>query len=298
MDYPLPPWLTPQAAQGWGELAGQAARTRLNAQLEQQRMQQQSAQFAIEASQRSAQAAQENQMRQDALNYDHQVEQQKIAIEQNYKQQQLSLQQQDEQLAQQQFAAKTADAAKKFAAQQAFQKAILPKDQGGEGLPATEAALKYLSGSMTGTEVGRLAGQTGNKDEYSPGATMIVPGGATMINTGGKRWQVLPQAPPTITAPPEPMSVTNSAGKYIGDVIQLPGQKPVFHPTGNTKESPMDVLRERQQQGQKPADKKAPDKKAPDYKTKDDVVKAFKDGKLTRDEAAKLLNKQFGVPLQ
>jgi hypothetical protein len=37
---------------------------------------------------------------------------------------------------------------------------------------------------------------------------------------------------------------------------------------------------------------------APEYKTKDDVVKDFKAGKITRDKAAKILNEQFKVPLK
>src|ERR1700744_261925 len=171
-DYPLPPWLTPQAAQGWGELAGQAARARLNAGLERERMQQQSAQFAIEAVRRFQQAAAEAKARKEGLEYDHTMEQQKIAIDQQYKQQQLSIAQQDEQLAQQQFAQKTADAAKKFTANQSFQKAILPKEQGGEGLNATEAALKYMAPYMTGTEIGRLSAIP---KDFKPGATAEIP---------------------------------------------------------------------------------------------------------------------------
>lgn len=292
--YPLPPWLSPQAALGWGDLAAGAAKSRLNAQLEQANMAQRSAEFAIESQQRSQEAAQANQAHKDALDYNHQVEQQKIAIDQQYKQQQIALDQQSNELAQKQFDAKTSAAAQAHLADQAFQKAILPKEQGGEGLDPIKAALKYRAGSMTSTELGRLAGATAGVDAYKPGDTLNIPNGGTMVNTGGKRWQVLPTPPATITNPPEPLSVTNSAGKYLGDVIQLPGQKPVFHPTASgktAKETPMDVLRKKQQEAQGGG-------KAESYKSKDDVVKAFKDGKLSRDEAAKVLNSEFGVPLK
>lgn len=293
MDYTLPNWLGPQAALGWGELAGQAARARLNAGLERDRMAQQSAQFAIEANMRSQQLAQETKAHQDALNYQHMLDQQRIAIDQQYKQQQVGLREQAIQLASDRFQNQTQSAAQKYAATQAFQKAILPKEQGGEGLSSTEAALKYMAPYMTGDAMGKLAGN-GAADEYSPGATIMIPGGGTMVNTGGKRWQVLPGVPQTVSQPPEPLEVKDDSGKVIGDVIQLPGQKPTYHPRTATKASPMDVLRQRQQQ----FDNKTPDKKAPIYKTKDDVVKAFKDGNLSRDEAAKLLNEQFGVPLK
>jgi len=90
------------------------------------------------------------------------------------------------------------------------------------------------------------------------------------------------------------MDVADEAGKTTGYIIQVPGQKPHYQPAGQTKTSPMDALRERQQG----KDGGGKDKKAPQYKSKDDVVKAFKDGKLSRDEAAKILNTDFGVPLK
>ncbi len=81
-SYPLPPWLEPSAAQGYGQLAGEAQQRALSAQLARERMSQESAQFAIESQQRSQQTAAENQARQEQLNQEHQVEQQKIAIDQ------------------------------------------------------------------------------------------------------------------------------------------------------------------------------------------------------------------------
>lgn len=283
-DYPIPPWLTPQAAHGWGELAGQAARTRLNAELERERMQQQSAQFAIEASMKSQQAAQAAKAQQDAVVYDHMLEQQKIAIEQEYKKQQLSLSQQDEQLAQQQFALKTADAAKKFTANQQFQKAILPKEKGGEGLSATEASLKYMAPYMTGTEIGRLSAIP---KDFKPGATAAIPNASSegLVQVAPNRWEKFATVPQTVTNAPTAIAVPDESGKTIGHIIQVPGEKPHYQAAGQTKTSPMDLLRERQQ-----------GKNAPQYKSKDEVVKAFKDGKLTRKEAADILNKQFGVP--
>jgi hypothetical protein len=285
-EYPLPSWLTPQAAQGWGELAGQAARARLNAGLERDRMAQQSAQFAIEANQRSQELAAQTKAHQDALNYEHIVDQQKIAIDQAYKQQQLALSQQDEQLAQQQFALKAADAARKFTANQNFQKAILPKEQGGEGLSATEAALKYMAPFMTGTEMGRLSAIP---KDFKPGATTQIPGASSegLVQVAPNRWEKYATIPQTITNAPTAMDVTNSAGDTIGYEIQLQGQKPHYQSKTQTKTSPMDVLRQRLQQ-----------KAGAQYKTRDDVVKAFKAGKLTRDEATKILNEQFGVPLK
>lgn len=264
-DYPIPPWLTPQAAQGWGALAGEAARSRLQATLEQDRMAQQSAQFAIESQQRSQQAAQENQMRQDALNYDHLVEQQKIAIDNAYKQQQLGLQKQDEELAQQQFQMKATDAARKYAATASFQKAILPKDQGGEGLSPTEAALKYMAPAMTGTEIGRLAAIPQN---FKPGATFAIPDASSegLVQVAPNRWEKYATIPKTITNTPTATAVKDDDGKVIGHYVQLPGEKPHYQPATQTKTSPMEELRQREAQKNQGKDAKAAPKAQGGYK--------------------------------
>jgi len=214
-NYPLPPWLSPSAAQGYGELAQHAQSIALDNQIQRDRLSQQASQFAVETQQRSQEIAAANAAKQEQLNYEHQLEQQKMQIEQQYKQQQIALQAQDLDLANKQFQAKTDEAAKKFTANQAFQKAMLPKDQGGEGMTAAAAALKYMSPYMTGTEVGRMAAIPG---EFKPGATMAVPNGLNeqLVQVGPNHWVKSATIPKTTTNAPEPIEVTGKDGAVIG----------------------------------------------------------------------------------
>lgn len=268
MNYPIPPWLTPQAAQGYGSLAGEASRSALSAQLQREEMSQRAAQFSIEAQQRSQQTAAEMQARQEQLNYEHQLEQQKIAMEQAYKQQQVGLQTADLDLANRQFDAKTQDAAKKFTANQAFQKAILPKDQGGEGLNPTQAALRYMAPYMTGTEVGRLAA---TPPDFKPGNTFPIPNSPEgLVQVAPNRWVKYATIPQTITNAPPAIPQTDAEGNVIGNIVQLPGEKPQYHANTSTGTDLASLIKKRQQELQKPADKKdtkpAPRKEVGGYK--------------------------------
>lgn len=247
-NYPLPPWLTPAAAQGYGELAGQASRAALSAQLEREQMSQKAAEFSVEAQQRSQETAAANAARQEQLNAEHQMEQQKIAIEQAYKQQQVALQAADLDLSQKQFQAKTEDAAKKFTANQAFQKAMLPKDQGGEGLTPTQAALKYISPTMTGTEVGRLAAMPA---DFKPGNTFAIPNSNEgLVQAGPNRWEKYASIPQTLTNAPPAIPQKDADGNTIGNIVQIPGNKPIFEKTATTSGSDLAALVKKRQEAQ------------------------------------------------
>ena len=164
----MPNWIGTQAALGWGELAGQAAARRQQAYLEQQRMSQEAAQAAADAQIKQAQLAQAHQQAQaefaakfqagqEQLQKENLMEQQKIAIDQAYKQTVTGLRQQDLDLAQKEFDAKAQHAAQIYAAGQRAQKAILPKEQGGEGLSPEQAYLREFSGLMTPDAAASLA---------------------------------------------------------------------------------------------------------------------------------------------
>jgi len=254
-NYPIPPWLNPAAAQGYGSLVGEAQRTALSNQMQRDELSQRATQFAIESQQRAQETAAQNAARQEQLNYEHQLEQQKIAIDQAYKQQQVGLQAADLDLAQKQFEAKTQDAAKRFSANQAFQKAILPKDQGGEGLTTTQAALKYMAPYMTGTELGRLAALPG---DFKPGNTFAIPGAAneSLVQVSPTRWEKYATIPQTITNPPTAIPVPDPEGNTIGHLIQIPGQKPIYERNTETGNDLASIVKKRQQE------QSAPDKKS------------------------------------
>lgn len=242
-NYPIPPWLTPSAAQGYGELAGQAARAGLSAELEREQMSQRAAQSAMEMQQRSQEVAANNQAKQEQLAYEHQMDQQKLAIENAYKQQQFALdanvqtisqghldvakQQQDQ--SKQEFILKTMQAAQQHMAQQNFQKAILPKDQGGEGLTATQAALKYMAPYMTGTEVGRLSALP---TDFKPGNVYHIPNSASedLVQVAPNRWEKYTTTPQAVAQLPPAIPQYDSKGNIIGNLIQVPGEKPHFEP--------------------------------------------------------------------
>ena len=244
-NYTLPQWLEPSAAQGYGELAGQAQRAALSAQLQREEMSQRAAQAGMEAQQRSQQTAAEMAARQQQLEQEHQMEQQKIAIDQAYKQQQVGLQAQDMDLAQKQFEAKTQEAAQKFTAHQAFQKAMIPKEQGGEGLTPTQAALKYMASSMTGTELGRLAALPG---DFKPGNTFAIPNSSEgLVQAGPNRWEKYATIPQTLTNAPTALPVSDTEGNDVGHVIQIPGQKPIFRGKTSSGDSIETILKKRQQ---------------------------------------------------
>lgn len=246
MNYTLPPWLNPSAAQGYGELAGQASRAALSAQLQREKMSQEAAQFSVEAQQRSQQTAATMAARQQQIEQEHQMEQQKIAIEQQYKQQQISLQTQDMDLANKQFQAKTEEAAKKFTANQAFQKAVMPKDQGGEGLTTTQAALKYMSPYMTGTELGRLSALPG---DFKPGNTFAIPNSPeSLVQVSPTRWEKYASIPQAITNAPTALPVSDPQGNDVGHVIQIPGQKPIFRGKTGSGDDLETMLKKRQQE--------------------------------------------------
>jgi hypothetical protein len=227
MPYPIPPWIDPSAAQGYGALAGEASRAALTAQLQRERMSQEAAQSSLEMQQRSQELAAANQAKQEQTAYDHQVDQQKNAIENAYRQQQIGLQTQDLDLAKKQFDAKTQDAAKRFTANQMFQKSMLPTDQGGEGLSATQAALKYMSPYMTGTELGRMAALPG---DFKPGNTFSIPNASneSLVQVAPNRWEKFATVPQAVTNAPTALSVTDTEGKDVGHIVQIPGQKPIF----------------------------------------------------------------------
>ncbi len=248
-NYPIPPWLNPSAAQGYGEIAGQANRAALSAQLEREQLSQKAAQFSIEAQQRSEETAAANAARQQQLDVEHQMEQQKIAIEQSYKQQQVGLQAADLDLAQKQFQAKTDQASRQYTANQAFQKAILPKEQGGEGLSTTQAALKYMSPYMTGTELGRLAATPA---DFKPGNTFPIPNSPEgLVQVAPNRWVKYASTPQTLTEAPTALPVPDTEGNTVGHVIQLPGQKPIYREKTGTGDSIDEILKKRLQEKNK-----------------------------------------------
>lgn len=243
-NYPIPPWLNPAAAQGYGELAGQASRAALSAEIQREKMSQDAAQFSIESQQRSQEIAAANQAKQEQLAYEHQLEQQKNAIETSYRQQQLSLQQQGLELSQNQFQAKTNEAAKKFTANQAFQKALLPKEQGGEGLTSTQAALKYMSPYMTGTELGRLSALPG---DFKPGNTFAIPNSPeSLVQVSPTRWEKYATIPSTLTNAPTALSVSDPEGNSVGHVIQIPGQKPIFRGETSSGNDLASIIKQRE----------------------------------------------------
>lgn len=241
-DYPLPPWLSPAAAQGWGSLEAQAVHTRVQAGLERDRMAQQSTMASIEAQQRQEQLGQEVQLKQQQLAQSAQqaaaqlaatakaheetlqqqalIQGQRIAIDQAYKTSQLSLAQQRNDISQKTFDAKTKDAADRFAATQTFQKSMLPPEEGGEGLSAEKAALKYMAPYMTGTEVGRLSAQPG---PFTMGAPVAIPGlpNKTAVQTSRDHFQIM-DAPNTATNAPGAIPVPGDSGT-IGYWVTPPG---------------------------------------------------------------------------
>lgn len=258
MNYPLPPWLSPSAAQGYGELAQHAASIALDNQMQRDRLSQNAQQFAVETQQREQEIAAANAAKQEQLNYEHQLEQQKMQVEQQYKQQQVALQTQDLDLANRQFQAKTDEAAKKFTANQAFQKAMLPKDQGGEGLSAAQAALKYMSPYMTGTEVGRMAAIPG---DFKPGAVMPIPNALNeqLVQVGPNRWEKSATAPKSVTGTNvTTIPVTSPDGSVIGNYAINPvtGRADLIRPQTGTGTDLQSLVAARQKQlagGTKPS---------------------------------------------
>lgn len=284
-EYPLPPWLSPSASQGWGELEGQAARSRAQIQLERERLSQQAAQAAAESAQRSQEIAVSNKARQDQINYEHLMEQQKVAIDQAYKQQLVGLKQQDMDLADREFAKKTTDAAARFSANQAFQKALLPADQGGEGLDPQKAALKYIAPYMSGTEVGRLAsvpgpfslgdaqdisGAPGRKaietsrghyqvlnlpEDFQMGQPNTIPGipGKQAVQTSRGHYQII-DVPSTVTNSPNALPVKGDDGETIGYITQIPGEKAHFSANRTSTSDLSSILKARQNGTNAPTD--------------------------------------------
>jgi hypothetical protein len=228
MNYTLPPWLNPSAALGYGELAGAASRAALTAQVERDRMNQEAAMKSVEMQQRSQQVAAENQANKEQLDYQHQMEQQKIAIEQAYHQQEIGLKQQDQDLAERQFQAQTQKAAQSYIGLQKFQQAILPKDQGGEGLSHQEAALKYLAQGMTADAAGRVAL---TPQPFVPKVVSLPgPNGTTIdtLQTSPNSVSRIPSPPQSVTNAPTAIPMTDAEGNVTANAYQFPGQKPVI----------------------------------------------------------------------
>ncbi len=284
MDYPLPPWLSPQASQGWGGLALDAAKSRANVQMHRDQMAQQSAQFAIEAQQKSQQAAQEAQANQDALNYNHLMEQQKIAIDQAYKQQQASMEQGRLEVEQGRFTAATQQAAAQHTGMTNYQNSQVPKEKGGEGLTEPQARLKYLVPIMTPDAAARDAVDTIPFDIGNP---IPIPGHPDLdaIHTSRNSIQLVPKPPGAITNAPTVINVPGPNGESLGNFIQLPNQKPIFSKAEKMTESEKEEAE---------LNKKAAGGKGSQYKSADDVRAAYKAKKLTSEQAAKILKDQFG----
>jgi hypothetical protein len=252
--------------------------------MERERLSQQAAQSAAELAQRSQEAAQMAKARQDQVAYEHLMEQQKLAVEQAYQQQQVGLKQQDNDLAEREFQKKITDSANRFAANQAFQKALLPKEQGGEGLDPEKAALKYIAPYMTGTEVGRLAsapgpfslgnaqdipGAPGRKaietsrghfqvlnlpEEFQMGAPTAIPGipGKQAVETSRGHYQIV-DVPSTVTNAPAALPVKGDDDSTIGYITQIPGEKPHFSPSHTSTSDLSSILKARQKGTNAPA---------------------------------------------
>jgi len=264
-NYTIPPWLTPAAAQGYGELAQNAARIGMENDMQKARLSQQAQQFAVETQQRAQEIAAENAAKAEQLNYEHQLEQQKMQVEQAYKQQQLALDQQDNDLASKKFDATTKEAADRFLATQKFQKATLPKEQGGEGLTTMQAALKYISPYMTGTEIGRLSTVP---PDFKPGNTFAIPGAASesLVQVAPQRWEKYATIPQTVTNVPAALPVSNAEGKVIGNVIQIPGQKPHYQSVTEKTDDLNELIRKRQEAKTGTKTSTAVDKATPERK--------------------------------
>lgn len=220
MEYPLPPWLSPSAAQGYGALYGEAQRAALSAQLARERMAQESAQAGMEAQARKEALAQQMQFRQQALQQEQMRQDQRIAIDQAYKEAEVGLRENALDTANRRLQMQADTAAKRFAATQNFQKAILPAEQGGEGLNPQQAALKYMAPYMTGDQVGRLSTAPG---DFKIGAPLNIPGvpGKSAIETSRGHYRII-DVPSTVTNMPDAVPVKGDDGT-IGYWVTPPG---------------------------------------------------------------------------
>jgi hypothetical protein len=221
-NYPIPAWLTPQAAQGWGDLTAESYRTGASIL----RGNQEAAASAQDAAIRSQELSQKTALQQQQIQQDAMVEQQKIAIEKAYNDATIGLKQQDQAEASREFELQTQQAASKFAANQLFQKSMLPKEQGGEGLTAQQAALKYLSTYMTPDALGRMATRP---PPFTLGNPVKVPGITNMqfLQTSPNHWSQIP-VPASATGDASTVPIRGQGGQVIGYWAYPPGGgKPV-----------------------------------------------------------------------
>ncbi len=122
---------------------------------------------------------------------------------------------------------------------------MLPKEQGGEGLTATQAALKYMASSMTGTEIGRLAAMPA---DFKPGNTFAIPNSNEgLVQAGPNRWEKYATIPQTITNAPAALPQKDAEGNVIGNIIQLPGEKPLYRANTSTGSDLASLVKKRQQ---------------------------------------------------
>jgi hypothetical protein len=232
-SYPIPAWLSPEAAHGYGELAGAASRAAQSAQLQREQMAQESSRAAMQAQmeqQRLAQQAQQQQQQlaqaakihSDTLNQNLLVQSQKIAIDQAYKNSIIGLKAQDSDLKDKEFQEKTKQAAGRFAATQSFQKAILPPEQGGEGMAPQDAALKYMAPFMTPDAAGRMATIPA---PFKIGAPEAIAGHPDLdaLQTSRNGYKIIPKPPATATNAPTAVPITDENGQVIGHWAQPPG---------------------------------------------------------------------------
>lgn len=215
MDYPLPPWLSPNAAQGWGGLALDAAKSRANIQMERDRLSQQAATASMEAQQRSQETAQANQAKAQQLDYEHTMEQQKIAIETQYKQQQIGLQTQDLELAQKKFDAQTQQAAQMALVQHTYAKRVA----------AGEDPQKVIMELGPEMHLPPAALVQALKKPFSMGATVPVPGHPELdgVQTSPNNFRLIPKAPTIATNAPAAIPVPGENGEPIGHWVIPPG---------------------------------------------------------------------------
>lgn len=230
VDYPIPPWLTPQAAQGYGELAGAAHRAALQAKLEREKMAQQAAQAAMQMQARQQELAANMQARAEAMRSEAMREDQKLRIEKAYKDSVLGIQQQELDIRQKTAEHSIKQAAASFAA----------KQEAGRRIAAGEDPQKVWM------ELGPTMGITGNamanlsKKPFEMGSASDIEGlpGFKQIQTGPETRRIV-RLPPNLEGMNTTPTPVVANGKVIGyNIPRIPGT--TFR--GAPKENKMDAL--------------------------------------------------------
>jgi hypothetical protein len=200
----LPPWLTPQAAQGYGDLAAEGFKTGATIANERARLAQEAAQHGMEMQQRQQEFQQKTAAEQEAAQQAGLVEQQKIQIDKATKDAELGLRQQDLALKQKDFEQQTQQAAALSAVQQQATKRIAAGEDPqkvwmelGPQMNMTSAALSKLI-----------------TPPFKPGTAAQIPNDPThqLIQTGPNAWHVT--AIPSNVATNAPDEMPRTGGRW------------------------------------------------------------------------------------